>query len=291
MVNLINIMLTEQYKIFINRRILNRYFYIFCISLAGIILLNGNSISQNRKAEFTKEIVTGNFIVRLANNEVDFFSGGVSITGREDNTEHFRADSFYTRYNWDTLIDLNNDGSQELILDLGTGATMYDYNIILIFDFTKNVAEPLEIHNAELNTNTDKFPKIVSNTRLSPNYLGAGYSYSLIYHNGKLILETDPSESRVLKSLDINDNDILELIAGYDSETDECSDESQIQVYYEAYITQKIILGKEIEGWKFFDNYYKCNDKKRAKEELKNLVFENFNYINNPDNFVFKSKN
>lgn len=282
-------MLTEQCKIFIYSGNLNRYFYLFCISLAEIFLLNGNSISQNRKAEFTKEIVTGNFIVRLANNEVDFFSGGISITGREDNIEHFKADSIFTRYNWDTLIDLNNDGKKELILDLGTGATMYDYNMFLIFDFTKNAVEPFEVHNAVLITNTDYIPKIVSNIRLSPNYLGAGYSYSLRYNNGKMILETDPVESEVLKSLDIDDKDLLEMIAGYSAETDECAEDSQVQVYYEAYLTQKLILSQENNGWKFFDNHYKCPDKERVKEDLKNIVTNNYNYINNPDNYNFNT--
>ena len=87
--------------------------------------------------------------------------------------------------------------------------------------------------------------------------------------------------------MNLNERDILEQIEGYESETDVCSEESQIQVYYEAYITQKKILGQESEGWKFFDSHYKCKDKKKIKEDLKRIVYENYKYISDPINYKY----
>ncbi len=245
--------------------------------------------SQDKIVE--KEINVDSYRIFLTYNDNAFFTGSLEIFDKYNNSV-FYADSFYTQYNSDTVIDLNAEGSRELILDLSTGATMYDYNMFLIFDLSKKYIEPFEIHNAQIVTGIDEQPKIESEVRLSPNYLGAGYAYSLKYEDGKMILETDPSESKVLKSLDMKERDILEQIEGYDSETDECSEESQVQVYYEAYITQKKILGQESKGWKFFDSHYKCKDKKRVKEDLKKIVYENSKYISDPLNYKFsKLKN
>ena len=248
--------------------------------------------SQDKIVE--KEINVDSYRMFLKYNDNAFFTGSLEIFDKYNNSV-FYADSFYTQYNSDTLIkmsSLNSDGNKELILDLSTGATMYDYNMFLIFDLSKKHIEPFEIHNAQLITGVDEQPKIESEVRLSPNYLGAGYAYSMKYEDGKMILETDPSESKVLKSLDMKERDILEQIDGYDSETDECSEESQVQVYYEAYITQKKILGQESRGWKFFDKHYNCKDKKRVKEDLKKIVYENYKYISDPLNYKFsKLKN
>lgn len=256
-------------------------FLIFVISIHCVY-------SQDRIIE--KEITADSYRIFLTYNDNSFFSGSLEIFDRYNNSV-FYADSFYTHYNSDTVIDLNADERRELILDLSTGATMYDYNMFLIFDLSKKYIEPFEIHNAHLVTGIDEQPKIESEVRLSPNYLGAGYAYSMKYEDGKMILETDPSESKVLKSLDLNERDILEQIEGYNSETDECSEESQLKVYYEAYITQKKILGQEGMGWKFFDNHYKCKDKKKIKEDLKRTVYENYKYISDPLNYKFSKLN
>lgn len=258
----------------------------FYLSLFLILVFRIQDICSQDKI-FEKEITADSYRIFLTYNDISFFSGSAEIFDRYNNSV-FYADSFYTQYNWDTVIDLNADGNRELILDLSTGATMYDYNMFLIFDFSKQQIEPFEIHNAQLVTGIDKQPKVVSEVRLSPNYLGAGYAYSMKYENGKMILETDPYGSKVLKSLDMKEKDILEQIARYNAESDECSEESQVQVYYEAYITQKKILGQESSGWKFFDRHYKCKDKKRIKEDLKKTVYENYKYISDQSNYKFR---
>ncbi len=260
-------------------------------TLITLFVLTTNLFSQPEKGIFRKDFYTDDFQITIENNEVDFYSGSISITDLKKNKEVFRADSFYTRYNWDTLIDLNNDGHKEFILDLGTGVNMYNYNMFLIFDFTKDSIEPLEIHNAELDAGTDEVPKILSYTRLSPAVMGAGYTHSMKYENGNLVLETDPKKSKVLKALIPTGEDDLYFIQEYEDGLDECEEGSQISVYYEAYITQLKIVGKEKKGWKFFDKYYKCKDKKNMKANLKKIIDDTYSFLKDSNNYKFSSTN
>lgn len=231
---------------------------------------------------FEKDITAGEYRVYLTNNEYDFFTGSIQIADKYNNTV-FYADSIYSRYNWDTLIDLNNDGSKELILDLSTGVNMYNYNMYMIFDLKKKSFEPFEIQNADIVLNIDEVPKIISYVRLSPAVMGAGYTYSLKYDGSKFILENDISKSEVLKSLDPKESDEFDFIRQYEEGFDECDSDSEIKIYYEAYLTQQKILGQEEKGWEFFDKHYKCKDKNTLRTELKKTVEENYNYLKNAD--------
>ncbi|MEO6693873.1 MAG: hypothetical protein ABIO41_01595 [Ignavibacteria bacterium] len=233
-----------------------------------------------------KEISADEYRFFMTNNNHSFFSGSLQIVDKYNNTV-FYADSFYTRYNWDTLIDLNGDGNKDFILDVGTGATMYDYNMFLIFDFKKSSESLFEIHNAELITGVDKIPKITSYERLSPAVMGAGYVYSLKYENDKIVLETDMMNSNVLKSFDTDEEEDLYLIKEYGKEFDECEEDSQVLIYYQAYLIQQKILCEEKRGWKFFDKHYKCKNKKKVKAGLKKIVDESYSYIADPNNYKF----
>lgn len=245
--------------------------------------------SQDQKDEIRKDILAGEYKISLINNETDFFTGCILITDR-DNSPVFKADSIYSRYNWDTLIDLNNDGSKELILDLSTGVNMYDYNMYLIFDLKNKSFEPFEIHNADLVKDTDEVPKIISYVRMSPAVMGAGYTFSLKYDGNKFNLENDISKSKVLKSLDPLESDEFDFIRQYEEGFDECESDSEVKIYYEAYLIQQMILGQEEKGWMFFEEHYKCKNKKSMRAELKKTVEENYNYIMNAD-YKFQTLN
>lgn len=233
-----------------------------------------------------KEIEADSYRLFLTVNENNFFTGSLEIFDKYNNSV-FYADSFYSGYNGDTLIDMNNDGRKELILDLGTGALMYDYNMLLVFDFKNNKIDPFEIHNASLVTGVDDIPKIVSDIRMSPAYLGTGYSFSLKYDDNRIIPETDAKRSRVLADLIPDEKDILEQMKSYRKEIEECSEESYYQIFFEAYITQMKIAGNEKKGWKFFERHYKCRDIKAVRKSLTKSVKENYNAIIQ-ENFKFR---
>ncbi|MDQ3021811.1 MAG: hypothetical protein M3R36_14755 [Bacteroidota bacterium] len=265
----------------------NSKLYVFIIISLHIFFSNTNSFSQVSNDSFSKVITAEDYTITLKNNDENFFSGSINVKDKNDVTV-CSADSIFTRYNWDTLIDLNNDGSKELIIDLATGATMYDYNMFLIFDFSKNSIVPFEIHNAGLISYLDPVPKIVTNVRLSPSALGAGYSFSLVYNNSKLVLESDVNASNVLRSLEQKDSEYLELIEEYKKLFDECGEDSEIYIYYESYVMQQKILGQEDKGWEFFDKYYKCKDKEKVKTELKRNVQDSYDFWNTSE-FKFGS--
>jgi len=229
-----------------------------------------------------REINVGEYRIYLTNNEYNFFTGSIQIADKHNNAV-FYADSIYSRYNWDTLIDLNNDGNKELILDLGTGVNMYNYNMYLIFDLKKKSFEPFEIHNADIVMNVDEVPKIISYVRLIPAVMGAGYTYSLKYDGDKFIPESDVTKSKVLKSLDPKESEEFDFIRQYEEGFDECENDSEVKIYYEAYLIQQMILGQEEKGWEFFEKHYKCKNKKTLRTELKKTVDENYNYLKNAD--------
>lgn len=262
--------------------------FLFAI-LTGFIIFGDRLFSQTEEEVFRKEIDAGKFRLRLECGNDGFFTGNLRIMD-ETGSSVFSADSFYTRYNSDTIVDLNNDGSKELILDLGTGATMYDYNMFLIFDFSAKPIQPLEVHNAEFSFSIAQPTKILSYSRLSPAVMGAGYIYSLKYEDGKLLLENNMDESDALKSLDSDGNDDLYLINEYANGFDECADDSQVSTYYQAYIMQQKILGQEEKGWSFFEKNYKCKNKKRVRNDLKKIIDETYAYINNPANYKFMTE-
>lgn len=257
------------------------------IVAAIIFFISSDLFSQNAKGEFREDIYTDDYVFKLVNSEVDFFTGCLNIIDIKNNSEVFSADSFYTRYNGHIWKDMNNDGHNELILDLGTGATMYDYNMLVIFDFTKGIEPVAEIHNAELDTVKDEIPKIISYYRLSPAVMGAGYTFSLKYADGKIILEEDSQQSKVLKSLEPDEKEDLYMIKEYKKGFDECAGDSEIKIYFEAFLMQEKIVGQEKKGWKFFEKHYICDDKVKVKNELKKIINENYSYISNSENYKF----
>ena len=255
--------------------------------LIVLLIISGNKQNvYSQDSIIEKEIKADSYRLFLTANDNNFFTGSLEIFDKYNNSV-FYADSFYSRYNWDTLIDMDSDGRNELIIDLGTGALMYDYNVFLIIDFKNNKIDPLEIHNAQLVTGVDDNPKIVSDVRMSPAYLGTGYSFSLMYAGDKLIPEKDAKKSKVLSGLIPDEKELLEQMKIYGKETGECSEESYYQIYFEAYITQMKIAGNERRGWKFFEKYYKCRDKKAVRNSLSKNVSENYKAIIQSD-YKFK---
>lgn len=161
---------------------------------------------------------------------------------------------------------------------------MYYYNCIVIFD-SQYGAKPLcFVENADLIKDSNGKTKVVSYYLMSPSIYLAGYNYSLEYKKGKLILETDPSKSSVLKDLDADEKEVLELI----DSVDEC-EPGPVLTQLEAYCIQKKIVGKAEEGWQLFDKRYKCKDKKEKGKLIKKSVDDTYNNLLNRD-FSFDAR-
>ncbi|MBK8981162.1 MAG: hypothetical protein IPM38_02300 [Ignavibacteria bacterium] len=227
--------------------------------------------AQENKLLFNKEITVNNYKIIITNNNLDFFTGSIKINDNTDKTVFF-IENLFSRYVSDTLADLNRDGSDEFILNLATGVNAYDFNMLLVFDFSLSANPLYEIHNAEIAGDSDEIPRIVSHVRFSPLYLGTGYDYSLLYDGEKMVLDKETGKGSVLSNLDIIEADMLYNINEFKKEMDECDETSNYISYFEQYLMQKKILNKEAEGLSFFDKYYECSDKDSARTQLKNNV-------------------
>jgi len=234
--------------------------------------------AQENELTFSKVITAGNYKIFLLNNNSDFFSGSIKITDNTDKTVFFR-ENLFSRYVSDTLADLNRDGSDEFILNLSTGVNAYDFNMLLVFDFTLSANPLYEIHNAEIAGDPDDVPRIVSHVRFSPLYLGTGYDYSLLYDGEKMVLDKETGKGSVLSNLDIIEADMLYNINEFKKEMDECDETSNYISFFEQYLLQKKILSKEDEGISFFDKYYNCSDKDSARTQLKSNIKNMYEYL------------
>lgn len=256
------------------------------IFISVLFILQTKLYSQNQKGEFRKDLFIGNYTFLITNSEVDYFAGSITVTDRINNIEVFKADSIFTEFISDTVIDLDNNGSEELVLTLSTGALIYDYSMKLIFDFQR-ISEPLKVQNADLICGIDNVPKITSRVTLSPSALGAGYSYSLKYDNGKMIADTNINESKVLNALAEKKEESINLITEYKSSWKNCENDIEYSVYFEAYITQQKLFGMESSGWDLFNKYYKCKNKESVKNLIQKSVNKNFNTVIDSNNYLF----
>jgi len=190
----------------------------------------------------------------------------------ERGKEVYYAKDFYTSYDTSWIVDLDKDGNDELVLDFQTGALMYYYNCLVIFDAQHGPKPLCFVENADLVKDVNGKTKVVSHYRMSPSIYLAGYSYSLEYKDGKLMLETDPSKSSVLSDLDVDEKSVLELIEG----VDECQT-GPVLTQLEAYCIQKKIIGKPEEGWQLLEKRYNCENKKEIRKLIKESVKESYN--------------
>lgn len=235
----------------------------------------------------SKDLTAGNYKISLEWNDSVFYSGNIVVQEEGNSSNSFSATGFHSGYNWDSLADLNNDGINEYIIELETGETRSDYNMYLIFDFTKSIQPLYQVHNAEIITGVDKTPVIVSNMRVGPPAMEAKYSYVLKYDKGKLHTLTNPDESKVLKELVPFEEDYSDLISSYAGKADPCGENSDVKNYYAAYIVQQKIVNNEDAGWKFFEKNYNCSNKNDMKAEIKKIADENYSKITNPGSFNF----
>lgn len=244
-----------------------------------LILLSAAAVNaQDDGLMIDKEIYTNDHRIILVYNSSEFFTGSIQITDRYNNTVFFR-DNFYSGFISDTLIDLDKNGADELILNLSSGINAYDFNMLLIFDFSKSSQPLYEIHNAEITSGADSMPKIISNVRFSPLFLGTGYNYSLIYDGRKMELDKETGEGSVLSNLDIKEDDMLYNINEFKKEMEECEETSNYISFFEQYLMQKTILNKADEGLSFFDKYYECRDKDTARAQLKSNINTMYEYL------------
>jgi hypothetical protein len=239
-----------------------------------------NAFPKTDSGSVVRWIEAGNLSFVLTYDTVAFFKGNISVTSNKG-MELFNATVFYSYCYFDTLADLDKNGSEELILGLATGMSPYQWSKLLIFETSSVNMTPFEVMNGELvSIDGDCFAK--ATIRMSPSYLGALVYYLLELRNGQLVL-ADTKENAGAYEHFTESSLLEESISVFESETNECEEDSGYQILFEAYALQAWLSGKESLLHEFFRKKYACDDMARAYETANRFAEENFESIRSAD--------
>lgn len=242
--------------------------------------------AQDLNGIVKKEIPAEGYRFLLTYDTAEYFTGTMKVID-EVGRKVFEADGFYSYCYSDTLVDLNDDGRNEVVFGMATGMSPYQTGSLIIFDPASGNMTPFEVINGELVRSNSGEDYVRVYVRMSPAYLGALYYYLLEYKDGKLILP-DPKDSSFPSYLIDSQTDYFqEAISDYALEMDECNDDANYFTLFEAYTVQAKLTGREDFAGEFFRKNYKCDDAKVAYESLKKSVDEMYLYTLS-QNYIFQ---
>jgi len=211
-----------------------------------------------------------------------FFSGLLGV--KKDGKEIYRLDSTFTNYYDHRIIDLNSDGSDELVLFLSEGASPYIFQNMLIFDIKRSDKPVYLIANGYLDTTTSKRPRILVNQRLSPSVLGLWCYWLLEYRDNELVLPKMDKVTRNFLTPDVKS--IKENLDDYYSSGDVCNDYTY-NVFFENIFISYTITGEQYKAIEFFNKNYKCPEKIKNLVNLKQTARDTYNYIKQNINYIY----
>lgn len=220
---------------------------------------------------------------RLTSNNNQFFAGHLEVN--KDGIKIYQWDSNFTDYISHNIVDLDGDGSKELLLSLTEGASPYVYNVLYLFDIKKGIKPLYIMNNGELNLSKSNEPKIGGYSRMSPSVLGLGYIWLWEYKYGKLrLLKTDENPWKLL--LEPDEKSLLENLTQYEDFSEKCSD-GVYNTFFETLFIQYKIAGDDKSAEKFFKKHYKCPGKEKALEQVKNAAADTYSWLRDESNFKY----
>ncbi len=241
-----------------------------------------SSFSQDDSIKDTSFIYY-DYEFRLTSNNNQFFAGHLEVN--KDGKKVYQWDSNFTDYISHDIIDLDGDGSKELLLSLSDGASPYVYNVLYLFDINKGIKPLYIINNGELNTSKSNEPKIGGYSRMSPSVLGLGYIWLWEYKDGKLrLLKTN--EKPWILLLEPDEKGLLENLKQYEDFSEKCSD-GVYNTFFETLFIQYKIAGDYSSALNFFNKYYKCPEKISALKQIKNAADDTYSWLNDENNFKY----
>jgi len=223
-----------------------------------------------------------NYDVNISSSDKEFFNGRLSVS--ENGMVLFSMDSSFTDYVEHKFIDLNGDGSNEMLLYLTEGASPYVFHTLYIFDSKRGAAPLYTISNGELDTTVKSNPLIMVNSRMSPAVLGLWYSWYLEYKNDELIYHKP--DKREKAQLGPNYDYVNEALADLKKENQICDDFAYSVFFEYIFITSKI-AGNETEAERFFEENYKCENKIEALIRFKKYASDNYSWIKDVSNYNY----
>jgi hypothetical protein len=250
------------------------YIFLFWVLLVTSVFSQTDSISKVNIKYYDLDI-------ELTRDNSNFFTGNMVV--RRKGADVFRMDSTFSSFVDYRLVDLNNDGSKELLLFLSEGASPYVFHNLYIFDSKRDVKPLFIVTNGEVDT-TFSNPKIIVDSRMSPSVLGLWYSWYLEYKNGKLVYwkPDNATRSKLGPDYEYVNNALSDL-----KKENQICDDFAYDVFFEyIFITAKI-AGDESTALDYFENNYKCPEKIKALGQFRNYASDNFNWIKKEENYIY----
>lgn len=223
-----------------------------------------------------------NYDVSISSSSAGFFAGRLSVS--ENGKTLFSMDSSFTNYVEHKFIDLNGDGSDEMLLYLTEGASPYVFHYLYVFDGKRGAAPLYMLQNGEVDNSVYGKPLLTVNLRMSPAVLGLWYSFFLEYSDNRLRF-TDPDENRKSQL----GPDLVRVKENLEDlrNSNEICDDFAYDVFFEyIFITAKI-SGREPEAERFFNENYQCENKVAALKKFKSAAADNYTWIRNEENYEY----
>ncbi len=220
--------------------------------------------------------------IEVTSNVSNYFTGNVTV--RKKGVDVYRMDSSFSSYIEHRFIDLNGDGSKELLLSLSEGASPYVFNMLYIFDVNKDVKPLFMAQNGDVDTTSGVTPKILVNARMSPSVMGLWYFWYLEYRNGKLVYWKPDEKNKTKLRPDIAsiEYDLKDYYKGKET----CED-NIYSVFFENVFIRYKLSGEDYLAEEFFNKNYKCEDKVKALKNYKSTASDTYSWIKDEKNYIY----
>ena len=255
---------------------------ILLIAVLSVVFFSAEGIYSFSKADTSFSYRYYDYDVNISSSASEFFNGRLSISS--NGKVLFSMDSTFTDYVDHKFIDLNGDGSKEMLLYLTEGASPYIFHNLFIFDHKLSPKPLFILQNGEADTSIAEKPLLTVNLRQSPAILGLWYSWYLEYSDGKLMfIRPDKQRNAMLepdyKNIKLNLDEL--------SRENQICDDFAYNVFFEhIFITAKI-SGTESKAERFFEENYKCKNKTEALIQMKNAAADTYSWIKDSENYKY----
>ncbi len=223
-----------------------------------------------------------NYDVNISSSDKEFFNGRLSVS--EKGMVLFSMDSSFTDYVEHKFIDLNGDGSNEMLLYLTEGASPYVFHNLYVFDQKKGATPIFLLQNGEVDTSVAGKPLLSVHLRMSPAILGLWYSWFVEYKDGKLsfVRPPDGRNQQLKADLESIKQNLDEL-----NQNNLICDDFAYSVFFEYIFLTSKIAGNETEAERFFEENYKCENKIEALIRFKKYASDNYSWIKDVSNYNY----
>lgn len=255
------------------------------IKIFLIITVFGFNLISSLAQEDTSNVIIKYYdaTVKVTSSSDKFFSGRLEISKGANKV--YEMDSIFTNYAEHRLIDLNGDGSDELLLSLTEGASPYVFHNLYIFDITRGYKPLYVILNGDVDTANIRQPKIIFNERVSPAILGLWISWPLVYRNKELVF-SKPNSSQEKARYRPDEESISENLKELRTGTESCKDYNYA-IFFETIFISYWITGEKNKAFAFFNKHFKCPDKEKVLEQMQNAAEDTYSWINDEANYKY----